>query len=95
MAVEDVPGDMPFGHSKMVRSAVTKVRQLLLLDPGLTGALLREEVTRPEVVSLLAACGDSEAAAGSRLDRSVLYKRTGAVLSTGEQGRPSVMFRRA
>lgn len=93
---EDVPDDMPFGHSRMVRDGLRKIGARILTDSETTYGLLGDEVTSPAVASLLAPCGVSWPSARSRLMRSPLYQATptrrGSV--DGREGRPSRVYRR-
>lgn len=97
--VADVPDDMPFGHSKMVRTALAKINTALFTDPALTYALLGDSTTITEVMALTRACDPhaSESTIGSRLRRCGMYqtdpdhsrkRETGA-------GRPALVFTKA
>jgi 8-oxo-dGTP diphosphatase len=94
--VDEVPADMPFGHSAMVHAALAKISTGMFTDPALTYALLGEATTMTEVMALARACDPkaSESTIGSRLRRCGMYeadpdrsrkRETGA-------GRPALVF---
>jgi 8-oxo-dGTP diphosphatase len=94
--VDQIPADMPFGHSAMVHTALAKVSTGLFTDPAPTYALLGEATTMTEVMALVRACDPkaSESTIGSRLRRCGMYeadpdrnrkRETGA-------GRPALVF---
>jgi 8-oxo-dGTP diphosphatase len=94
--VDQIPADMPFGHSAMVHTALAKISTGLFTDPALTYALLGEATTMTEVMALARACDPkaSESTIGSRLRRCGMYeadphrnrrRETGA-------GRPALVF---
>jgi 8-oxo-dGTP diphosphatase len=94
--VDEVPADMPFGHTSMIRAALAKISTGLFTDPTLTYALLGEATTMTEVMALARACDSkaSESTIGSRLRRCGMYeadpdrsrkRETGA-------GRPALVF---
>lgn len=96
--IEEVPDDMPFGHSAMVPAALSKISTGLFTDPALTYALLGDTTTMAEVMALARACDPeaSESTIGSRLRRCGMYeadpdhsrrRETGA-------GRPALVFTR-
>lgn len=96
--VAQVPEDMPFGHTAMIRKALAKIDTGLFTDPELTYALLGDTTTMSEVMALARACDPkaSESTIGSRLRRCGLYE-SGADRSrkpdTGA-GRPALVFTR-
>jgi 8-oxo-dGTP diphosphatase len=97
--IDDVPDDMPFGHSAMVRAALSKISTGLFTDPTLTYALLGDATAMAEVMALARACDPeaSESTIGSRLRRCGMYqadRRRSRRRETGA-GRPALVFTRA
>jgi 8-oxo-dGTP diphosphatase len=90
---EDVPDDMPFGHSRMLRSALNKIGERLLHDRGVTYALLGDTTTAADTFALLRACTPTnDPAARARLKRSSLYAATAETRgATG--GRGALLYR--
>lgn len=92
VAVDDVPPDMPFGHSRMLAQARTRIDERLLTDPDTTYALLGDRTEASQVRALLRACSPiTDAAARARLDRSPLYART-TLRKPVRNGRPPVIY---
>lgn len=91
----DIPEDMPFGHTRLVRDALLTINGRLLTDPELTHALLGDETTFPRVLALLRACGPvTESAARARWGRSPLYQPTARMAAGGRKaGRPTSIYR--
>lgn len=94
--VDEVAQDMPFGHSPMLRAALTKLSTGLFSDPALTYALLGEATTMTEVMALARACDPraSESTLGSRLRRCGMYEidhNHNRKRDTGA-GRPALVF---
>ncbi|MDD4865643.1 MAG: NUDIX domain-containing protein [Mycobacterium sp.] len=96
VTVDQIPADMPFGHSAMARNALGKISTGLFTDPVLTYALLGDATTLSEALALARACdlNASESTIGSRLRRCGMYevdperprrRETGA-------GRPAYVF---
>lgn len=73
--IDNLPDNMPFGHSTMVRTALSKISTGLFTDPTLTYALLGESTTMGEVMALARACDPkaSDSTMGSRLRRCGMY----------------------
>jgi 8-oxo-dGTP diphosphatase len=95
IAVADIPAGMPFGHTEMARSALTRIGERLLTDPSTTYALLGAETNFGEVYSVLSACMPiTETAARARLDRSELYVRTDRQKKSPKAGRPARVYTR-
>lgn len=93
--VDQVPPDMPFGHSTMLRDALTTLSQRMFADAATTYALLGDETTVIEARSLVAAFGPAPRnTVASRLKRSALYREADA--AHGDQprgrGRPAQVF---
>lgn len=92
--VEQIPDDMPFGHTAIARSALLRLGERLLTDPSTTYAMLGEETTQVDVRALLNACGPVNVeAARKRLDRSTLYRRTEKLRKPVPTGRPGYVYR--
>lgn len=92
--VTEIPDAMPFHHSAMARSALSRIGERLLTDAGTTYALLGAETTFVEVFSLLRACTSiTDTAARARLDRSPLYARTDRYRKPAGAGRPALVYR--
>jgi len=96
--VNDIPADMPFGHSTMVRKALTKISTGLFTDPALTYALLGDTTTQTDVM-LLARAWDpaaSDSTIGSRLRRCGMYQTNPERSRKRETGagRPALVFTR-
>jgi len=96
--IHDLPGDMPFGHSAMLRTALSKIHTGLFTDPALTYALLGDTTTMTDVMALARACDPkaSESTIGSRLRRCGMYKSApdrSRKRETGA-GRPALVFTR-
>ncbi|GAB4980908.1 MULTISPECIES: NUDIX domain-containing protein [Mycobacterium] len=94
--IEDIPNDMPFGHSAMVRTALAKISTGLFTDPALTYALLGEATTFTDVMALARGCDPSasESTIGSRLRRCGMYEVDpdhSRKRETGP-GRPALVF---
>jgi 8-oxo-dGTP diphosphatase len=97
--VGDLPDDMPFGHSAMVRAALSKIGTGLFTDPALTYALVGDVTTMGEVMALARAC-DPEASGstiGSRLRRCGMYQAASDLSRKRETGagRPALVFTKA
>jgi 8-oxo-dGTP diphosphatase len=94
--IEDVPEDMPFGHSAMVRAALSKISTGLFSDPTLTYALLGDATTMSEVMALARACDPkaSDSTIGSRLRRCGMYQAASDFSRKRETGagRPALVF---
>lgn len=91
--VSQIPGQMPFGHTAMVRTALQRLQERLLVDPETSLAMLGQETTRTQVRALLSACGPINATtAGKRLDRSPLYRRTKELRKPVPTGRPGHVY---
>jgi 8-oxo-dGTP diphosphatase len=94
--IDDVPEDMPFGHSAMVRAALSKISTGLFSDPALTYALLGDVTTMSEVMALARACDPkaSDSTIGSRLRRCGMYQAAPDVSRKRETGagRPALVF---
>lgn len=93
---ENVPADMPFGHSEMVNTARKVLARDLLVKDDLTYAMLGDTTTLPDTFALMSACdpNSAETTVRSRLARTELYTRLrGAALGRG--GRPPIVYRRA
>jgi 8-oxo-dGTP diphosphatase len=94
--IEDLPDDMPFGHTAMARKALAKIDTGLFTDPELTYALLGDVTTMAEVMALARACDAeaSESTVGSRLRRCGMYEATPALSRKRETGagRPALVF---
>jgi 8-oxo-dGTP diphosphatase len=97
--VDDLPADMPFGHTAMVRKALAKIDTGLFTDPALTYALLGDVTTLAEVMALARACDPeaSESTVGSRLRRCGMYEAAPALSRKRETGagRPALVFTKA
>ncbi|GAB2993579.1 NUDIX domain-containing protein [Mycobacterium bourgelatii] len=96
LRIDDVPDDMPFGHSPMVRAALAKIRTGLFTDPTLTYALLGESTTMAEAMALARACDPdaSESTIGSRLRRCGMYHPDHSRRRETGAGRPALVFTR-
>jgi 8-oxo-dGTP diphosphatase len=96
--VNDVPEGMPFGHSAMVRAALSRISTGLFSDPALTYALAGETTTVHEVMALARACDPESSAStiGSRLRRCGLYEAAPERSRRREigAGRPELVFTR-
>lgn len=94
--IADVPTDMPFGHSAMVRTAASKIGTGLFTDPALTYALLGDVTTMAEVMALARACDPdaSESTIGSRLRRCGMYEPNQSRKRETGAGRPALVFTR-
>jgi 8-oxo-dGTP diphosphatase len=94
--IDDVPADMPFGHTAMVKNALAKIGTGLFTDPALTYALLGDVTTMAEVMALARACDSqaSESTVGSRLRRCGMYAAAPALSRKRETGagRPALVF---
>jgi 8-oxo-dGTP diphosphatase len=94
--IDAVPDDMPFGHSAMVRSALSKISTGLFSDPTLTYALLGDATTMSEVMALARACDHeaSDSTIGSRLRRCGMYQASPDLSRKRETGagRPALVF---
>lgn len=94
--VNEVPTDMPFRHSAMVRAALAKINTGLFTDPALTYALLGEDTTFTEVMALAKACDPkaSDSTIGSRLRRCGMYQadRDHSRKRETGRGRPALVF---
>jgi 8-oxo-dGTP diphosphatase len=97
--VDDLPDDMPFGHSAMVRTALSKINTGLFSDPTLTYALLGDATTMAEVMALARACDPaaSDSTIGSRLRRCGMYEAAPDLSRKRETGagRPALVFTKA
>lgn len=95
--IKDVPDDMPFGHSAMVRAALSKIGAGLFTDPALTYALLGDTTTMAEVMALARACDPeaSESTIGSRLRRCGMYEANRSRKRERGAGRPALVFSKA
>lgn len=95
--VADVPDDMSFAHSAMLRGALDRIAARLLTDRETTYALLGRETTVTETVALVRACaGDgwgSDSAIRSRLDRCGLYTPMTSTVRRHDLGRPARVYR--
>lgn len=90
--VREAPPDMPFAHSRMLKTALRRIDERLLTDPDTTYALLGDQTEASQVRAVLRACGPiTDAAARARLDRSPLYART-ALRKPVRNGRPPVIY---
>lgn len=95
VTVSELPESMPFAHTEIARSALTRIGERLLSDPSTTYALLGEETNFGEVYSVLSACMPiTETAARARLDRSELYTRTDRQKKSPKAGRPARVYTR-
>ena len=96
--VDDLPDDMPFGHSAMVRAALSKIGTALFSDPALTYALVGDTTTMGEVMALVRACDpdSSSSTIGSRLRRCGMYHKASDRRRKRETGagRPALVFTR-
>ncbi|WIM87914.1 NUDIX domain-containing protein [Candidatus Mycobacterium wuenschmannii] len=96
--VEDLPDDMPFGHSAMVRAALAKIGTGLFSDPALTYALVGDTTTMGEVMALARACDPTSSGStiGSRLRRCGMYEAAADRSRKRETGagRPALVFTR-
>lgn len=94
--INEVPNDMPFGHSAMVRTALSKISTGLFTDPTLTYALLGDVTSMSEAMALARACNPeaSESTIGSRLRRCGMYQAAPALSRKRETGagRPALVF---
>ena len=97
--VDELPDDMPFGHSAMVRAALSKISTRLFSDPALTYALVGDTTTMGEVMALARACDpeSSGSTIGSRLRRCGMYQKASDRSHKRETGagRPALVFTRA
>jgi 8-oxo-dGTP diphosphatase len=97
--VGELPDDMPFGHSAMVRAALSKISTGLFSDPALTYALVGDTTTMGEVMALARACDpeSSGSTIGSRLRRCGMYQKASDRSHKREAGagRPALVFTRA
>jgi 8-oxo-dGTP diphosphatase len=97
--VGELPDDMPFGHSAMVRAALSKISTGLFSDPALTYALVGDTTTMGEVMALARACDpeSSGSTIGSRLRRCGMYHKASDRSQKRETGagRPALVFTRA
>ncbi|SIH36022.1 NUDIX hydrolase [Mycobacteroides abscessus subsp. abscessus] len=92
--VTQIPDKMPFGHTAMVRTALQRLQERLLVDPETSLAMLGQETTRTQVRALLGACGPiNVTTAGKRLERSPLYRRTKELRKPVPTGRPGHVYR--
>lgn len=95
---QDVPLEMPFGHTEMVRKAMEVISQRVLTDPDTTTAMLPTSTHYSEVHGLLVACGESitDNGARSRLERSELFQKTSfhRRTRTPRLGRPLTLYSR-
>lgn len=93
--VTEVPNNMPFGHTKMVRKALVTLGQRLLVDPVTTYAMLGDTTTVNDVCAMLRVCEQiSDSATRARLDRCGLYVRGAARKDEGDVGRPPAIYTR-
>ena len=96
--VDEIPDDMPFGHSAMIRVALSKIGTGLFSDPALTYALVGDTTTMGEVMALVRACDpeSSGSTIGSRLRRCGMYQKASDRSRKREAGagRPSLVFTR-
>lgn len=92
--LDDVPDDMPFGHSAMVRAALSKIGTGLFTDTALTFALLGDTTTMAEVMALARVCDPeaSESTIGSRLRRCGMYHPDHSRRRETGAGRPALVF---
>jgi 8-oxo-dGTP diphosphatase len=97
--VDDIPDDMPFGHSAMARAALSKISSGLFSDPALTYALLGDTTTMGEVMALARACDPeaSDSTIGSRLRRCGMYRAAPdrSRKRASGAGRPALVFTKA
>ena len=97
--VGELPDDMPFAHSAMVRAALSKISTGLFSDPALTYALVGDTTTMGEVMALARACDpqSSGSTIGSRLRRCGMYQKASDRSHKRETGagRPALVFTRA
>lgn len=93
--VDDVPENMPFKHTDILKSGLLQLRSRVLTDPQVTYALLGEETTVQDTAALLGFLNPdiSDTAARARLDRCGLYRRS-AMTITRSVGRPSHVYLR-
>lgn len=92
VSVKDVPDNMPFGHTNMVRDTVTALRERLFVDTKTTRAMLGDITTVPythAMMSALETVGD--ATVRSRLERSGMYVKSNNLASKGT-GRPATVW---
>jgi 8-oxo-dGTP diphosphatase len=98
VTIDDLPDDMPFGHSAMVRAALSRIRTGLFTDPALTYALAGETTTMGDVMALAKACDPDASAStvGSRLRRCGMYEAAADRSRKREAGagRPALVFTR-
>jgi 8-oxo-dGTP diphosphatase len=96
--VDELPDDMPFKHSAMVRAALSKIGTGLFSDPALTYALVGDTTTMGEVMALARACDpeSSGSTVGSRLRRCGMYHKASDRSHKRETGagRPALVFTR-
>ena len=93
---DQAPADMPFGHSTMLRDALTTLSQRMFADAATTYALLGDETTVLAARSLLTAFGPAPRnTVASRLKRSALYREADVLqnMQSHGRGRPAQVFR--
>ena len=90
--VEDIPGNMPFGHSRIAQRALAVIRERILVDTQTTYALLGTATTVPYAHALLSALESvPDATVRSRIERSGMYRKT-ELNEQGTNGRPSIVW---
>lgn len=90
--VEDIPKDMPFDHYRIAQRALSVLRERVLVDTQTTYALLGTATTVPYAHALLSALERvPDATVRSRIERSMLYRRTERN-EHGSNGRPSIVW---
>lgn len=91
--VSEIPDAMPFHHTAIAQSALSRIGERLLADASTTYALLGPETTFVDVYALLRACTSiTDTAARARLDRSPLYTRTDRWRKPAGSGRPARIY---
>lgn len=97
VSFDEIPESMPFGHSAMLRSVLTKIGQRLFFDADTTFALLGDETTAPDAMSIMWLCDREfpENTIRARLKRSSFYQMTRDTRLRGDGvGRPSKVYQR-